>query len=58
METITRTTSHTSNHDHFVVGWAAGLVQVWPDEDETIGAQLLAELRHHEMPVQEHRLAS
>jgi hypothetical protein len=40
--TTTRTTSHTSNRtsnaDRFVVGWAAGLVQVWPDEDPTIVA--------------------
>jgi hypothetical protein len=36
VETITRTTSNTSNHDHFVVGWAADLIQVWPEEDRSI----------------------
>jgi hypothetical protein len=38
METTTRHTSHSSNHDGFVVGWAADLVQVWPEEDRTIVA--------------------
>jgi hypothetical protein len=53
----TRTTSHTSNHDRFVVGWAAAVVQIWPEEDETIGAELLADLRRP-AAVEQHLLAS
>jgi hypothetical protein len=36
VETITRT--RRTSTDRFVVGWAADLVQVWPEEDRTIGA--------------------
>jgi hypothetical protein len=38
VQTTTRNTSHSSNEDRFVVGWAADLVQVWPEEDPAIVA--------------------
>ena len=52
-----QTLTHNPSQPNLVVGWAAGLVQVWPAEDLSIGTHLV---RHEdeEVDVEAARLAS
>lgn len=52
----TARTSTSSRRPNLVVGWASGLVQVWPAEDTTIGAPA-AEVHAH-VPCEQQRIAS
>jgi hypothetical protein len=52
-----QTLAHHPSQPNLVVGWAAGLVQVWPAEDLTIGAHLLCDA-DDDIDIEAPRLAS
>jgi hypothetical protein len=55
-----QTLTHRPSQPNLVVGWASGLLQVWPAEDPTITLRPSASpaLRHAEDDLEAARLAS
>lgn len=52
-----QTRTHRPSQPNLVVGWASGLVQVWPAEDLSIGARLVCH-EDDDVHVEDTRLAS